>query len=116
VTDEERREHGKQLFDAFCESTGNLATGMIALCERLERSHQLRALELEELRASREQNAALQRQIGVLVQVIARQQGVPVQAVPQPADGGQQNWAQGAIHGAIQGMLGRAGFPPGSGY
>jgi hypothetical protein len=100
------KEHGRQLFNAYLTSTENLATGMLALGERIEVSNRILVQSIEESRRSREQQAALQRQIGVLVQVLSRQQGIPVAPLPQIPFEPENPIATMGVN-AIQGLLDR---------
>jgi hypothetical protein len=105
VNDAEKREHAQQLYETFCTATDNLARGMLALGERMEQSHKLKVIELDEMRASREQAAALQRQVGVLVEVISRAQGIPVQPISMPMQHPNAHM-QNMVNGALRGLFG----------
>jgi len=90
---QQRAEEGRALFAAYQASVQQLATGMLAVGERLEHSNQLQAKIVQQndaiIRGQQsliEHLAALQRQIAVDVQMRGQAAGIPIQngVPPQP--------------------------------
>jgi chromosome segregation ATPase len=126
VTGEEERERkknveeGRALFSAYQGSVQQLATGMIAVGERLERSNQLLEMLVRQQGQLVQQNqqlaegqaalvehlAALQRQVAVQVELQGQSLGIPIQHV-QPAGGPVPGFVESMGAQILNGLAGQ---------
>lgn len=123
---EQRADDGRQAFAVMMAGVRELGVSMHALAQsntalamRVGELVRREDMVIQALRASMEHSAALQQQIGVLVNVIAKSHGIPA-ALPSPAPlpgdpigriGGRI--VNGAINGVLEGIRRGPARPPG---